>query len=73
MPQTLTCLLVLLFSISSPAMKGNVEIWHSTLAALSHYLNVWHPDGLNARFVHQERSILRCDWTETSWKEQFSF
>jgi hypothetical protein len=26
-------LLTLLFSLSSPAMNGNVEIWHSTLAA----------------------------------------
>jgi hypothetical protein len=28
-----TCLLALLFSLSTPALKGNVEIWHSTLAA----------------------------------------
>jgi len=28
-----TCLLALLFSTNGPAKKGNVEIWHSTLAA----------------------------------------
>jgi|GEM_PF-5779608 len=33
MPQILTCLLALLFSLSSPASQGNVEIWHSSLAA----------------------------------------
>jgi len=27
------CLLTLLFSTSGPAMKGNAEIWHSTIAA----------------------------------------
>ena len=33
MTNILICLLTLLFSMSSPAMKGNIEIWHSTLAA----------------------------------------
>ena len=33
MPQILFCLLSLFFSLSGPTLKGNVEIWHSTLAA----------------------------------------
>jgi hypothetical protein len=33
MTPILTCLLALLFSLSGPALKGDVEIWHSTLAA----------------------------------------
>src|SRR5947207_12812615 len=35
MTQIRVCLLALFFSTSSPALKGNVEIWHSTLAAES--------------------------------------
>lgn len=33
MTQSLIYLLTLLFSLSSPALKGTAEIWHSTLAA----------------------------------------
>jgi hypothetical protein len=33
MTQTLICLLTLLFSLSSPAMKGNAGFWQSSLAA----------------------------------------
>lgn len=33
MLQLLSSLLALLFSLSSPALKGNVENWHSTFAA----------------------------------------
>lgn len=33
MTNILICLLTLLFSLSSPATKGNVEIWQSSLAA----------------------------------------
>lgn len=33
MTHILTCLLALLVFLSGPAMKENVEIWHSTLAA----------------------------------------
>jgi hypothetical protein len=33
MTHSFTCLLTLLFFLSSPAMKGNVEIWQSPLAA----------------------------------------
>jgi hypothetical protein len=36
------CLLTLLFSLSSPASEGNVEIWHSTLAARSEMQTVVH-------------------------------
>lgn len=33
MNHLLTCLLALLVFLSGPAMRGNVEIWHSPLAA----------------------------------------
>jgi hypothetical protein len=33
MTNLVVCLLTLLFSLSRPAMKGNAEIWQSSLAA----------------------------------------
>jgi len=33
MPQILLCLLSLFFSLSGPVTKGNLNLWHSTLAA----------------------------------------
>lgn len=45
------CLLTLLFSTSGPAMKGNAEVWHSTIAADA-------TAGATTRFVSTENGLI---------------